>query len=85
MAGKAEKGELTWPLMMTYGAKFQSGGSELSFYKGGAGYLVLVSSHWRTIGRLEELILLLEKLIKCHFHVIGPLNKGHLRLTVNKR
>ena len=28
--------------MMTYGAIFEIGASELSFFKGGAGYLVLV-------------------------------------------
>ena len=41
-AGKAEKGEVIWPLMTTYGAKFEIGLSELSFFKGRAGYLVLV-------------------------------------------
>ena len=41
-AGKAEKGEATWPLMTTYGAKFEIRASELTFFKGGAGYLVLV-------------------------------------------
>ena len=39
---KAEKGEVTWPLVTTYGAKFEIGASELSSFKGGAGYLVLV-------------------------------------------
>ena len=56
--------------MTTYGAKFEIGVSELSFLKGGSGYLLLVftpnaiSSYWGTIGRLGELILLLENLIK---------------------
>ena len=40
--GQSRDGEVTWPLMTTYGAKFESGPSELSFFKGGAGYLVLV-------------------------------------------
>ena len=38
--GKAEKEDLTWPLMATYGTKFRV--SEHSFFKGGAGYLMLV-------------------------------------------
>ena len=42
MAGKAKKGEVTWPLMTTYGARFLIGESELSFFKCIAGYLVLI-------------------------------------------
>ena len=38
-AGKAEKWEVTWPLMTIY---LKIGASELSFFRGGAGYLVLV-------------------------------------------
>ena len=40
-AGKAEKREVTWPLMKTYGARFLIGASELSFYQRRAEYLVL--------------------------------------------
>ena len=68
-AGKAEKGEVTWPLMTTNGAKFEIGASELSFFKGIAGYLLpsacyAIASYWGTIGRLGEVILMSENLIK---------------------
>ena len=32
-----------------------------------------ISSHWGTMGRLGEPILMLENLIKGHFHAMGPL------------
>jgi hypothetical protein len=68
MGGQSREGEVTWPLMTTYGAKFEMT-SELSFFKGGAGYCShftpnAISSYWGTIGRLGELILMLENLIK---------------------
>ena len=41
-AGKAEKGKVTLPLMTTYGANSKSALLSFNFYKGRAGYLVLV-------------------------------------------
>ena len=35
---------------------------------------ITISSHWGTIGRLGELILMLKNLIKWHFHAMGPLS-----------
>ena len=70
LGGQSREGEVTWPLMTTNGAKFEIGASELSFFKGGAGYLVLVLhltpflATGGTIGRLGELIFMLENLIK---------------------
>ena len=37
LGGQSREGEVTWPLMTTYGAEFEIGASELLFIKGGAG------------------------------------------------
>ena len=65
--GKAERGEVTFPLMTTYREKSKSEHLSFDFSKTEPGYLVLVLQHLASgeiIGRLGELILMLENLIK---------------------
>ena len=70
LAGQAEKGEVTWPLMTTYGARSQIDEFELSFFQRQIKISTArftpnaIFSYWGTIGRLGELILMLENLIK---------------------
>lgn len=61
--------------------RFQIGPSELSFSQRRSRIPrarftpIAISSHWGTIGRLVELILMLKNLIKWNFHAMGPLTE----------
>ena len=83
-AGKKGEREDLRSFMMTYRTTFQIRALEPPFSSKasrtpGARFIPNASfSHWGTIGRLEELIFMLENLIKGDFHAMGPLNGVHL-------
>ena len=68
--------------------KFEIGESELSFFKGEAGYSACftpnaISSYWWTTGRLGELILMLEN-VKI-VHTMGHLSKSVINPKLRKK
>ena len=65
--GQAEKGEVTcvWAFLFSKAAK----DTYYSFTPNA------ILSYWGTIGRLGELILIFENLIKWKFHAMGPLTQ----------